>query len=157
MQERDTTEQARYIFRVGKLLQHHIFSTFAQLSAEKQDGNEMELSVSQFKLLMMVRHHGEVTLKELAQRLGVSPPSVSVMVDKLVDRKLLTREQSQQDRRKVVIQVSPDEKTCLDAMEEKVLHAFTKLLDEVGPDIASKWEEVLVKVEQVLSDRQQGK
>ena len=154
--DKESQEQARYIFKVGKMVQHHIFSTFARLETETEGGGgPLELSVSQFKLLMTVRHQGEVTLKELAEKLNVSPPSVSVMVDKLVDRKLLTRERSQQDRRKVVIQVSPDEKACLDAMEEKVLHVFTQLLEDVGPEIAKKWEEVLTKVEQVLEPIQQ--
>lgn len=139
------------------MVQHHIFSTFARLETQTEGcGGPLELSVSQFKLLMTVRHQGEITLKELAEKLNVSSPSVSVMVDKLVDRNLLTRDRSQQDRRKVVIQVSPDEKACLDAMEDKVLHVFTQLLEDVGPEIAKKWEEVLTKVEQVLEPVKQG-
>lgn len=153
--QRGTGEQARYIFRVGKLVQHHIFSTIAQLETAQACGGPLELSVSQFKLLMTVRHHREMTVKELAAKLGVSPPSVSVMVDKLVERKLLIRDRSPQDRRKVVIQVSPNEEACLDAMEERVLQVFTRLLDDVGPDIARKWEEVLMSVEKVLAQRQQ--
>lgn len=156
--QRESQEQARYIFKVGKMVQHHIFSTFARLETQTEGcGGPLELSVSQFKLLMIVRHQGEVTLKELAEKLNVSSPSVSVMVDKLVERNLLTRDRSQQDRRKVVIQVSPDEKACLDAMEEKVLHVFTQLLEDVGPEITQKWEEVLTKVEQVLDPIQYGK
>ncbi|WP_028583617.1 MarR family winged helix-turn-helix transcriptional regulator [Desulfogranum mediterraneum] len=156
MEQPGTLERARYIFRVGKMMQHHIFSSFARLEVERHEDPAMELSVTQFKLVMTVRQYGEVTLKELAAKLEVSPPSVSVMVDKLVERGLLTRERSAQDRRKVVIRVSPDELANFDEMEEKVLQVFVQLLEDLGPDIAQKWEEVLVRVEQVLAQRQQG-
>lgn len=155
MGERNELERARYIFRVGKMLQHHIFSTFAQLETERDEDTALELSIAQFKLLMTVRHHGEMTLKELAEKLNVSSPSVSVMVEKLVERKLLIRERSERDRRKVVIRVSGKEKVHLDAIEEQVLAVFVQLIEDVGPDIAQKWEEVLTRVEQVLAERQQ--
>lgn len=154
--ERNTHEQARFIFRVGKRMQHFIFSTFSMLESKKGEDNALELSVSQFKLLMTVRHSKETTVKELAQKLGVSPPSVSVMVDKLVDRQLLIRERSNEDRRKVVIRISPDESAHLNEVEEQMLRIFIRLVEDVGPETARKWEEVLARVEEVLDQRQQG-
>ncbi len=157
MADSKTIEQARFIFRVGKMLQHHIFSTFTRLEAESNDCMALDLSVAQFKLLMTVRHQGGVTLTELAEILDVSPPSVSVMVEKLVERKLLSRERSSEDRRKVLIEVSPEEKQHLDNVEQQVLASFVDLLEEVGPETARKWGEVLNRVEQVLQERQEKK
>lgn len=154
MADRETIERARFIFRVGRMLQQHIFTTFSRIETEHHGCMPLDLSVAQFKLLMTVRHHGEMTLKELADKLDVSSPSVSVMVDRLVERKLLIRERSQQDRRKVVIEVSPTEKKHLDYAEQQVLASFVELLEEVGPETAQKWGEVLARVEQVLEKRQ---
>ena len=145
-----TIEQARFIFRVGQMLQHHIFSTFARCESAQEGTKSLDLSVAQFKLLLTVRRQGEVTLRELAAMLEVSPPSASVMVERLVERKLLIRERSRKDRRKVMIHVSPDEKRHLDTVEEQVLTSLVELLDDIGPETAEKWGDVLAKVEQVL-------
>jgi len=44
-----------------------------------------ELTSPQMTALMTVRERGQVTIKELAEGLGVSAPSASVMVDRLVE------------------------------------------------------------------------
>lgn len=155
--DRNTHEQARFLFSVGKRIQQFMFSTFARLESEKEEGRGQELSLSQFKLLMTVRHGGETTVKDLAEKLGVSPPSVSVMVDKLVERNLLTRERSERDRRRVVIRVSPGESAYLNRIEEKMLRVFVQLVEDVGPETAKKWEEVLTRVDEVLDQRLQSK
>ena len=113
-----------------------------------------DLSVAQMNLILAVRTRGEVTLTELAEILGVSPPSVSVMVERLVERELLMRERATSDRRKVAIQVSPGAGQHIAEMEERVVATFVELLEELGPSTAGKWHEVLEKVEGVLLKRQ---
>jgi DNA-binding MarR family transcriptional regulator len=112
-----------------------------------------DLSLAQFNLLMIVRSSGEITGGELAARLGVSPPSVSTMVDKLVAREMLVRQRSSEDRRKVVLQMSSGEAHHFAAVEKEILKNFVALIEEVGEDTASKWVEVLSEVEQVLQKK----
>lgn len=138
------------------MLQHHIFSAFARCERNQKGVKALDLSVAQFKLLMTVRRQGEITLRDLAAMLEVSPPSASVMVEKLAERKLLIRERSREDRRKVVIHVSPDEARYLDTVEQQVLTALVNLLNEVGPETAGKWRDALARVEETLLRRQQG-
>ena len=142
-------EQARFIFTTGKLLRRHIFSTLARSEGEGKHGCT-DLSLAQFNLLMAVQTHGAITGGELAVQLGVSPPSVSVMVERLVERGLLVRERSREDRRKVVLRISPDEALHFARIEEQILASFVELVEEVGEETASKWVEVLGQVEQVL-------
>jgi DNA-binding MarR family transcriptional regulator len=150
----NVTKQARYIFDVAKMLRHHVFSSLARVEGESRECVHGDLSLAQMNLILAVRTRGEVTLTELAEILGVSPPSVSVMVERLVERGLLMRERATSDRRKVVIQVSPDEGHHIAEMEERVVATFVELLEELGPSTAGKWHEVLEKVEGVLLKRQ---
>lgn len=152
MTDPQTLEQARYIFSVGKMIRHHVFTSLTQLEVcDREIGSE--LSMAQMNLLIAVRTHEELTLSGLAAILRVSPPSVSVMVDRLVERGMLIRERSTRDRRKVVIGLSPNADLLLVKMEEKVLSAFVELVEEVGPETARKWGEVLQRVEQVLQQQ----
>ena len=86
------TEQARYIFSIAKMLRHHVLSSLAKVKGECAHG---DLSMAQMNLILAVRARGEVTLTELAEILAVSPPSVSVMVDRLVERGFLQRDPGQ--------------------------------------------------------------
>jgi DNA-binding MarR family transcriptional regulator len=151
-----TLKEARDIFRIGKMLQHHVYTAYVQLDQEMLCGVDSELSLAQFKLLMSVRHLGEPTLGELASHLGVSSPSVSVMVDRLVERGVLVRERSTMDRRKVVLRISGDEeRRCLE-IEQRMLAVFVELLEEIGPDKTAMWVEALAAVEKVLARKRSG-
>ncbi len=152
MPDQKIIEQARYIFTAGKHLRRHIFSSVARVEAEAHCGCP-DLSMAQFNLLMAVQAAGEITGSELAGRLGVSPPSVSVMVERLVERDLLVRERSSEDRRKVVLRMSDEASTHFARIEEQVLASFVELVQEVGAETAVKWVEVLQQVERVLDRR----
>ena len=151
MSDSNVTKQARYIFGVAKMVRHHVMSSLPKVEGVCMHG---DLSVAQMNLILAVRTRGEVTLTELAEILGVSPPSVSVMVERLVERELLMRERATSDRRKVLIQVSPGASQHIAEMEERVVATFVELLEELGPSTAGKWHEVLEKVEGVLLKRQ---
>jgi len=151
--DRTTIEQARYIYTAGKLLRRHIFSTVVRAEAEEGKCPCPDLSMAQFNLLTAIQSAGEITGSELAAQLGVSPPSVSVMVDRLVERGLLIRRRSDRDRRKVVLRLSEAAVRHFVHIEEQVLASFVSLVEELGRETATKWVEVLKQVEQVLTRR----
>jgi len=142
--------QARYIFITGKLLRRHIFSTLARAEENGRKCACSDLSLAQFNLLMAVQANEGITGGELAALLGVSPPSISVMVERLVERELLVRERSAQDRRKVVLRLSRSKAQELARIEEQMLASFVGLVEEIGEETADKWVAVLGEVEKVL-------
>lgn len=145
-----TVEQARFIAKAGRKLKEHIFSIQSGVHHERTSCRGDDLSMAQVQVLMTIRSCGEMTISRLAQRLNVSPPSASSMVDRLEDKGILYRERSTEDRRKVVVRLSKDAAEHAERMEETVLAAFLDLVEKVGPETAEKWCEVLERVEQVL-------
>ena len=154
MTETDVLTRARYIFTTGRMIHDRIMriSTGACMRNAKNDGFG-ELSAPQMNMLIMIRIREAVSVTELAALLGVSPPSVSAMVDRLVERGLLTRVPSDQDRRKVVIRVSPEALEDIARVEEILLGYFVELVEAVGPETTRKWCEVLEQVKQVLEKK----
>jgi len=108
--------------------------------------------VAQMHLIRMIRDRAEITITELAEKLGVSPPSASVMVDRLVERGILLREQSREDRRKVLVRISPEAVRTIERIEKAILQSFVDLVEKLGPATARKWCEVLDKVQQALKE-----
>ena len=76
-------QQARYIFSVGKMLRHHIFSSLSRFEGKKEDCQHSDLSMAQFNLIITVRNQGEITLSELAEKLGYDKKVVKAMSSKV--------------------------------------------------------------------------
>lgn len=113
--------------------------------------------MAQMHTLMTIQRCGESTISNLAVLLGVSSPSASCMVERLVDKGFLHRERSRKDRRKVVVRLSEQAVTHMEKIEKAVLATFVDLVEKVGPETAEKWCEVFTRVEEVLAAGEQEK
>ena len=153
MTKKEALEHASFIFTTGKLIQDKIFSIHAShIAAEGRNGRDEELSVSQLHAVKVAHEQGPLTVSELAAALGVSPPSASTMVDRLVEKGLLSREPSRKDRRKVLVSVSPEALKRIDTIEESILHSFVDLVEKIGPKTAQMWCQVLKKVRETQEE-----
>ena len=65
----------------------------------KYIGHPMELRPVEFTILMLLLANERVTQKQLCQALVLSAPNLTVLLDKLQERGLLTRVRSDVDRR----------------------------------------------------------
>ena len=101
-------KQAQYINSTTRMIRVQTSGIKRELEKES-DGNipEDEFTATQFLAMEAIDQHGLLTIKDLANILGISSPSTTVLVDKMVERGIFTREQSQEDRRKVIVRISP--------------------------------------------------
>lgn len=106
----------------------------------------------QCHLVMTVREHGSMTIKRLTQVLFVKAPAVSMMVDRLVEMGILTREENPADRREVLVRVSVSEESKIQEMERRHLQFIIDLCDKVGPDYARMWGDLYARLDQALSE-----
>lgn len=98
------------------------------------DTELMALSVRQLLYLEMVTQMaGGPTFSDLAERLGVSRPSVTAIVGKLIQKGLLQKEQSREDKR--VYHIIPTKKgkelaELHTGHHRRIAHHFMQVLDE---------------------------
>ena len=91
-----------------------------------------------------------VTLKKLAETMGVTPAAASVMVDLLVKKKMLKRTRSKNDRRAVLIRLTPDTSSHFDISEESLRQSVMILQESLGPEILCDWQRILVTAKATL-------
>jgi DNA-binding MarR family transcriptional regulator len=84
-----------------------------------------------------------VALKKLAEMMGVTPAAASVMVDLLVKKKMLKRTRSKNDRRAVLIRLTPQISNLFDISDQSLLQTFTNLHDSLGPQFLYDWQKTL--------------
>jgi DNA-binding MarR family transcriptional regulator len=67
-----------------------------------------DLSVPQFRTLAFLSRHPGSSLSAAAEFIGLTLPTMSVLVDGLVQRGLIDRSPDQHDRRRVLLTLTPD-------------------------------------------------
>ena len=98
--------------------------TLARLSRLLERGGD--LSLAQFRLLAMVEHGQRASF--LADRLAVAKPTVTALVDGLVERGYVSRSQEPDDRRATHIALTPAGRKALKAAEATMAERLEALL-----------------------------
>ncbi len=73
----------------------------------RQVGEPFELRPVEFTILALIEKNPGVSAKQLAQALAVTPPNITMWMDKLEGRGLVERERSTTDRRAQHIRTTP--------------------------------------------------
>ncbi len=151
MSERPLKDQARYIFTTGRAIRDFVDHNIAQLlAAEGSRSICGELSVNQMHTLMLIQKRRRVSISELANLMGVSAPSASAMVDRLVEKGALTREPNSRDRRRMDVRIAPAVEADFERVNDVLLAAFENLVEKIGAETARMWCEVLERIKSVL-------
>ena len=67
---------------------------------------KMDLKPSQAGVLFSLKHWGEQSQKQLAERVGITPPSMTVALRKMEEKGYVTRRQDEKDQRVVKIHLA---------------------------------------------------
>ena len=76
------------------------------VSARSLAGVEESLTLTQFRVLVVLQGHGPTRLNRLAQRMGVNASTALRTVDRLVNSGFVDRHENAEDRREVVIELT---------------------------------------------------
>ncbi|MDD2478983.1 MAG: MarR family transcriptional regulator [Victivallaceae bacterium] len=117
-----------------------------------------ELTFSQFRAFRIIkfmtdRNPEGVTLKAIAQKLNVSAAAASGMIDLLVQKGVLERNQSQSDRREVCIRLTKEMKEEIDKVGEFLNCKIEELTTEFSEKEKNLLDELLEKLYQKIIDK----
>ncbi len=97
------------------------------------------LTVPQLLVLRQVAGAGRVAVGELAQRVRLSQPTVTGIVDRLERRGLVSRERSERDRRCVIVMATPAGREVLGAAPSLLQDRFRSELARLHD-----WEQTMI-------------
>ena len=151
MKHKDARQLARYIMTTGKLIQDRIVSLHnPNLGTGQVKRALKELSLPQIQTIMTVYSSGQISMTALSKQMSVSPPSSSAMVHRLVEKGILIRKHSRNDRRKVMVEIAPIFTTDIQSIEEAMLLRFVDLVEKLGHEKTVMWCDVLESVKTIL-------
>lgn len=101
------------------------------LRAEMRQQSQSVLTLTQLRVLGFLRRHPQASLSDVADYLDVTRSTMSTMIDRLVQRGLVDRTEDPQERRRVIISLTPIGQEHFqhvsDATSTKVADALTRL------------------------------
>lgn len=97
------------------------------------------LTAPQILLLQTIRDKGEVTIGELANKMSLSQATVTTILDRLEKRKLVFRERSKQDKRKVHAYLTDEAFETLKNAPMPLQAAFTRQFNDLN-----EWEQTMI-------------
>ena len=101
-------------------------------------------------VLWTLHSGGPCRQRDLATALGHSPRHVTTLVDELLAAGYVTRQAHPQDRRAVLIDLTPSAATLLDQMADGRTELGRQLFGHLGPDGRLELGQRLVEVERIL-------
>jgi DNA-binding MarR family transcriptional regulator len=93
-----------------------------------------ELTMAQFRTLAFVDAQQGASLSEVAGHIGLGLPSMSKLVDALVNRNLLARDAHEKDRRRICLSLTGQGKRELDEAYRYTQSYFTDKFAELSDD-----------------------
>lgn len=133
---------ARVLARLSRIVEHAL--------------GDDDLTLSQYRLLAFLSQ-GDWAASALADRLDVSRPSVTGLVDGLVKRGLVERRPGVDDRRRVDHVLTPAGKQALRAADERADAAIRTVFADLEPDVAADAHRVLCRLHEAMDARLQEK
>jgi DNA-binding MarR family transcriptional regulator len=106
-------------------------ATFRLARRLRRERARDDLSDAHFAVLANLKAHGRLAIGELAQRERVSAPTMSNSVDALAEAGLVVRVPSEEDRRRVYIEITPNGTDIVTATVRKRVAALAGALSEL--------------------------
>ncbi len=108
----------------------------------------LDITMAQAKLLYVLTAVGELSMSEIAQRLGVTVSTASGAVDRLVELGLLARSEDPNNRRQVRVSVTALGLETLEQIRELSTRQLRMLFEQVSDkDLA-----VITRATQIMAD-----
>ena len=92
------------------------------------------VSMTQLHVLSMLVRHGETTMSRLAGSIDASLSNVTGLIDRMEQRGYVERVRVPDDRRVIIIRVTPAGKAVLDEIETLRSDLFRRVLDSLPAD-----------------------
>jgi len=103
----------------------------------------LNLSIGQLKSLFFVSNRGATSLSKLAAALRVTPTNTTGIVDRLLKRGLITRTESPDDRRVLLLRTTPLGDELITELRQKRKERMAELFNRLSEEEAKYMAEAL--------------
>jgi DNA-binding MarR family transcriptional regulator len=128
---RHVKERSELLAALGRAGREHSDATVLFHTAV---ADQLGLNPTDHKAMSLLERSGPLTAGEIADRTGLATPSVTALVDRLERRGLVRRVRHPEDRRRVIVEPSPDAVARITPLFEPTKRSLTRLYARYTPE-----------------------
>ncbi len=110
-----------------------------------------ELTFTQLRILMAIEH-GRDQVGKLARGTGIAQPAMSRTVDNLINMGYIQRSPHPDDRRQILLSLTPKGRNATDGIREKASETYISAIEALSPEDQNKLAEGISVLLQVISN-----
>jgi DNA-binding MarR family transcriptional regulator len=111
---------------------------------------DRDISLAQMHLLEVVGNHGELRMKELSEKLGVTTGTLTVMVHRLVTKGYLVKEKDADDKRSYFVKLTESGDAEYDNHHHLHGHLIEEIINTLGEDTAESFFQTLKTIQELM-------
>jgi DNA-binding MarR family transcriptional regulator len=111
------------------------------------------LSLPQYHLLEALRYEDELPVGVLAEAAGVAPPTATRMLDCLERDGYVTRRHSEEDRRAVLISLTPSGRVAVQAAHDQVSAWRRRVFESLEPAERERAAALLARLSRAMEEQ----
>jgi len=104
------------------------------IRTEMRGHRALGLSVPQFRSLVYIERTGGTSLGGVAEYLGLMPPSACKLIDGLVGRGMVTRRESEDDRRRLTLEITPEGARAVAGARGETQKSLSRILSSLDDE-----------------------
>ena len=101
------------------------------MAAARPRWSAADLTFTQLRGLSVLARRQPLRMSDLAESLGMTPASASALIERMEQRKFVSRRSDAEDRRTVLVELSRRGKHVLDVMERGSSDHFGRLIEKM--------------------------
>ena len=107
---------------------------------------EDDVTLVQYRALVLLTSHGEQNVSELAEALGVHPSTATRLCDRLVTKGLVSRVTSIESRREITLTVTPAGRGLVRAVTTRRRKEVTRVIEQLPKEARKQLDRGLRRV-----------
>jgi len=105
-----------------------------------------EVSLPQFWAMSWLNDHTGATMHDLARAMNLKPSTATMLVDRLVELKMIDRDRDGVDRRRVLVRLTARGRKILDEVHSQKRMALQETFRHLNPTERQKYLELIEKL-----------
>jgi DNA-binding MarR family transcriptional regulator len=118
------------------------------LAAKSLAATEGQITLPQYRALVVLDSRGDQNVSTLAETLGIHPSTLTRLCDRLIEKRFIERSTSGESRREVMLGLSEKGRALVRAETERRRRAIREIVGRIDPETQS----VIADVFNVLAD-----
>lgn len=103
-----------------------------------------------FILQFLDLHNGSALPSEISSTMGISSARIAAALNSLERKGLVTRQIDKSDRRRIIVDLTPEGRAFSETHHQKMLEDFTKLFSQMGEQDACEYVRLTGKLVEIV-------